>query len=488
MISLFIIILIIISSPQGGATSLSGELSHKSRISLNNSSSTEGNLQFTTKSEDSVLINPRASGNVIQLGEGSSYRYSDGGDSLSDYQPSSDIFDKKAIISANQSTTNSETSTFPKSVIYVDDPKVQGEISAFEKGDDIYEISNIRGETQILEEGIEYKPPSESIRYLSPNDSDDYEAEYAIIQSNDSNLGKADTIKGNGERDILFNLSDSGFQLWEDDDFLPGYDAKDGDYGEAIYQSGGDGSVDPGVDKRVTEITITTKRDQNSSTIDLALGNVTLVENGDQDVGLPLASFGSAPTINEIDPDNSSVKSFDQGDIIAIDPTGDGKFDSSEDFAINGKIENGTQYSDPNVEGEWHLGRTSKGSEFVVYDRVGSDVGLCFSNNGLEIDSKSYVELASGQLKYYSTDDRSTDYQKSTDGLYVDISDDDVTAGTNPDLRLSHFEATYARGTIVQDTDLDSRISVVNFSVEDKLLDLNENEKNRHRRADSEVK
>jgi len=86
----------------------------------------------------------------------------------------------------------------------------------------------------------------QSSPYFSRSDSDGYEANYAIIQSSDKNLGAADTIKGDGERDILSNLSDSAFQIWEDDDFHLGYDAKDGDYGEAIYQSGGDGSIDPG--------------------------------------------------------------------------------------------------------------------------------------------------------------------------------------------------------------------------------------------------
>ncbi|MFB6110838.1 MAG: hypothetical protein ABEJ60_08225, partial [Halodesulfurarchaeum sp.] len=469
------IILIISSTFPGGATILQSDSTQASRSSWNESVSTGGHLRVTVKSEDNILIKPKTMNQTIQLSNNSNYIYANKEEGLQGYQPGDDIFKKKTIISIEEGRQNSYSSTFSKNHIYIDDPQAKGNVSAFEKGDDIYKISHIKESAQILEEGVKYKPPRSNIKYLSLNNSGKYLEEFSIIQSEDHILGMNDTIIMRGKKKVLLNLSDSGFQIWEDDNFLPGYDAVKGNYGEIIYQSGGDGYIDPGEDIRKVKTIITTKRDQNLTTIDIGLGNVTLVEEGDPDIGFKLRDFSSKPTINEIDLDESSVGSFDQGDIIVIDTDSNEIFNKNEDIVINGDIRDKTAYTGPGIEGKWTSGRSYTGTEFVIYDGINSKVDLFFSKDGLTIEDKPHIENINGQLKYYSTNDTNPGYQKSIDGLYIDIGNNNVTSGTNTDLRLTHFTEIYSENTIVQSSDLDSNLSVVNFGLEDKLLDTNKN-------------
>ena len=391
IVVIFLLLNLIVSGISITAENVGG-VDRLNSVSQDSPNKKVGWLNISLRSEDVLFEGEFQNMNSYSLNE-TNYRYiNKTGENTTkpiSYYKEDEIVKIEKKLDPLEVSNNSSYYTFSNNHVFVKDLSENNQPSEFEFGDDIYGIEEVSNQIAIDNKSNTFRTPKEDLKYINGSDLEYYSGNMPLIRSKDPVLNVNDRIVREGNGNVTINLRKSVYQIWEDKDFGPGYtDGGNGEYGEPIYDSGGDGSVDPGIDERVTDIHIFTGDDKNQSTIDFGLGERTLVNDEDEDVGSSLSDFSTTPTINEFDPDgseNSSVGVFGEEDAIVIDTQGDSTFDSNQDIVIYGDIPNGTNYNVTDINGRWKNGYSSNGNNVVIFDK---------NNNGGALAAGRTVSLA----------------------------------------------------------------------------------------------
>ncbi|MEF8894203.1 hypothetical protein, partial [Halodesulfurarchaeum sp.] len=482
---ILMVVVMLVFPGQVIAAESSGDLREAASISDSLSTESEGHLNISLRSDDSLIESPKHDEKSFQLAH-SNYRYinhTDGIDKQENGYQSGDVIVKLVeIIEPSDSFNDSNHYTFQQNHVFVKDLSENNQLSNYEYGDDIYDVGLVNESASIERTSGNYRTVKESLRYINSTDSEVYSGKLPIIQSSDSILDGDDQIKKEGSGDVTVNLSTSDYQIWEDPDYGTDYTKnEEGGYGEPIYNSGGDGNVNAGVDKRITKAQVFTGDDQNQSTIDFDLNENTLVSVGDPDLGSNLNDLPTNTTMNMIDPDgdeNSAVDAFGEEDIFFIDVQGDSTFDSNRDIALNKDVENGRIYDKTGINGTWKNGRTKFMNGLVIFDKNNNNEGddLLIRDGKISVGEADMYSDNKGKIRFFNTNSETTEYRKAEDGLFVDIKKNGVSGNPSFDLRISNYNITYPENTTVKDQDLDAELDVRDFESNEFFVDMNMND------------
>lgn len=441
-------------------------------------------MNVSVVSEDEQLIeNEISRGSIVKtFGKISYYAY------IND-ETKSDQFDKgddvvKVIGLTNGKLSQLKVQNFNDSVIYIDDPdEAQNPRSNKYDGlDDIYKVNDVVWSSYITEDGTPYTTFQSSELYLTNKSTQiKYEKKFPIIRSQDEILEETDPILRDGESGILDDVPNDN-EHYNDDIGSSEYDSSsDHQYGEPIYETGGDGKVSSG-DLRLTEVQVFSGLSDNDiNTINLHYLNKARVKSGDGDQGVELSDFSSQPSINEIDPDgstNSLEGEFGPEDIIVIDTNQNGRYDKSEDIPLQGDPIDGKRYDTSNIGGVWKRGSDSNKEKLIVFDK-GNDENvtgdnLLIQSGEIEIGNPYSYDDNAVKMKYWDNDQSNT-YTANKESLYLDVGDNSKSTNgvTNEDFRLTHFEVEYEKGSTVSSYEMDAGIGLTDFESDELFLDDN---------------
>jgi hypothetical protein len=291
--------------------------------------------------------------------------------------------------------------------------------------------------------------------------------------SNSDMLDGSGEIVTDGSNGILTQMP-SNLQYNIEQGAFSGYDGNSGAYGEPIYNTGGDDSVDAGSDTRVTQVTVNSLEDNNIDTaaLDLGLSNNVVIKSSDADTGKSLSTFSNTPTVNEID-GSGAAGTYQDGDTIIIDVTGNSQYDSGDIVLTGSEPSTGTNYDTSSISGNWETGQYNS-NEAVIYDRGGDDSAtnpdFILEGGSLNFDTAGTYDSTSGTVKYWNVDGTNS-YDATADSVYVDIGTDGVDGGSDGDARIQEFSKTFPSESTVSSGDLDAGVSATSFDSSTYYLD-----------------
>ncbi|MFB6185989.1 MAG: hypothetical protein ABEI86_03875, partial [Halobacteriaceae archaeon] len=395
------------------------------------------------------------------------------------YQVGDDVLQISEITNTTRDLQNiNAVMKFPKDIIFIN--KQNDSVFRYDSTEDIYHVTPLTGKPNISTNGTIFRTFSINTRFLDNSNLAKFDGSQPIIGTSDNKVDISDTVLKDGTSDSLSNFNDSHIQLISDSIGTTGYDSDGlGNFGEPLYRTAGDNSVDAGIDKRVSPVYIFSNSDTNVSTIDLGFELMRLVQSGAQDMGISLYYTKFSPSICEIDPDtgtSSGIGTIEESDSIIINIDGNQYYNSSKDVLIQGNVQNGTKYDHNDFLGSWKNGTDSYGNSVVIFDKGNNTDSntddILIGAGTVSIGPALLYSNTVAKIKYLETKNNSI-FDRNTDGLFVDFGSDGISPG---DLRLSNYSYAHNANTTVRSEDLDNGLQATSIPNFNKYIDTNAND------------